>query len=142
RNPAPDTKASARRQRTSAFGAGGARLAVVTGRRPVLRRWAPRNAMDRFHRLAFEGAFDRAFEGAFDGTIVPRVRLWLVGLQLVPFWIGRIWMVCAHGNLIPEIVGEFAPQRMLNLTRSWKSAETRLQSAGRQDDSARNGLCV
>jgi hypothetical protein len=109
-------------------------LAVVTGRRPVLRRWAPRNAMDRFHRrshslgirfgpakiagealkklfhlLAFEGAFDRAFEGAFDGTIVPRVRLWLVGLQLVPFWIGRIWMVCAHGNLIADIVGEFAP---------------------------------
>jgi hypothetical protein len=50
-----------------------------------------------------------AFEGAFDGTIVPRVRLWLVGLQFVPLWIGRIWMVCAHGNLIADIVGEFGP---------------------------------
>jgi hypothetical protein len=58
-----------------------------------------------FDPLAFEGAFD----GAFDGTLVPRVRLRLVGLQFVPFWIGRIWMVCAHGNLILDIVGEFAP---------------------------------
>jgi hypothetical protein len=49
-----------------------------------------------------------AFEGAFDGTIVPRARLWLVGLQFVPLWIGRI-LVCAHGNLIADIVGEFAP---------------------------------
>jgi hypothetical protein len=41
---------------------------------------------------------------AFDGRIV----LSLSAGHSLGFWIGRIRMVCAHGNLIADIVGEFA----------------------------------
>jgi hypothetical protein len=93
-----------------------------TGRRQVLRRGrAPRHALDCFHRRShglgirfgptkiagepLKKLFDLVgFEGAFDGLMVPLVLLWIVVL-----WIGMIWMVCAHGNLIADIVGEFAP---------------------------------
>ncbi len=96
-----------------------------TGRRQVLRRCAPRYALDRFdgrsHSLGIRFGpakipgeplkklfdlvgFEGAFDVAFDGLMVPLVLLWIVVL-----WIGMIWMVCAHGNLIADIVGEFAP---------------------------------
>jgi hypothetical protein len=38
-------------------------------------------------------------------------------------------MVCGHGNLIADIVGEFTPWRMLNLTRPSESVERPLQRA-------------
>jgi len=92
RDSAPDTKASARRQRTSAFGAGVAGLVGVPSRRQILRRCAPRNALDRFDRgryslgIGFGPAkiageplkklFDlMAFDGAFEGLIIPLVLL-------------------------------------------------------------------
>jgi Na+-translocating ferredoxin:NAD+ oxidoreductase RnfE subunit len=71
--------------------------------------------MDRFHRRSHglgirlrpakvagepvKKLFDLfAFDGAFDGLVLPLVLL----------WIGRIRIVCGHGNLIADIVGEFA----------------------------------
>jgi hypothetical protein len=131
RDSAPDTKASARRQRTSAFGAGVARLVRGTGRRQVLRRRAPRHALDRFYRRSHSlgigfGPAKIAGESlkklfdlmAFEGLIIPLVLLYFVPLWIVLFWIGRTWMVCAHGNLMADIVREFAPWRMLNLALS------------------------
>jgi hypothetical protein len=38
-----------------------------------------------------------ALDGALDEFVLPLVR----------FWIGRIGMMCGHGNLIADIVGEF-----------------------------------
>jgi hypothetical protein len=87
----------------------------------VRNRAAARHALDGFHgcrdrfrirlrpvkaaRETLKKLFDlRAFDG-------------LVGLSFsaghslgpsVELWIGRIGMVCAHGNLIADIVGEFA----------------------------------
>jgi hypothetical protein len=37
---------------------------------------------------------------AFDGLVLLRIG---------NPWIGRTWIVCGHGNLIADIVGEFAP---------------------------------
>jgi hypothetical protein len=107
------------------------------GRRQVLRRRrASRHALDCFHRRRhrlgirfgptkisrkpLEKLVDLfALDPAFDKRVVPFVRL----------WIGRIWMVCGHGNLIADIVGEFTPWRMLNLTRPSESVERPLQRA-------------
>jgi hypothetical protein len=88
RDSAPDTKASACRQRTSALGAGVAGLVGVAGCCQILRRCVPRNAMDRFDRrshslgIGFGPAkiageslkklFDlMAFDGTFEGPIIP-----------------------------------------------------------------------
>jgi hypothetical protein len=117
-------------------------LVHVPGRRQILRRCAPRNALDRFDRRSYslgigfgpakiageplKKLFDlMAFDGAFEGVIIPLVLLWFVPLWIVRLWIGRIWMVCAHGNLMADIVGEFAPWRTLNLNSASESVERR-----------------
>src|SRR5450631_1650583 len=113
---APDTKASARWQCTTAGRAGVARFVLLTVRRQILRSGAAaRHALDRFHggshglgirlrpaKVAGEPLkkfFDLAvFDGSFDGLV-------LIGIRL---GIGRIRIVCSHGNLNADIVGEFA----------------------------------
>jgi hypothetical protein len=51
------------------------------------------------------------------------------GLAL--FWIGGIRIVCGHGNLVVDIVGEFVRYWIRNLTSASESVGTPLQSAGR-----------
>jgi hypothetical protein len=113
---APDTKASARRQCTSAGCAGVARFVRFTGRRQILRGRAARHAMNRFYgrshglgirlrpaKVAGEPLKKLIDLLAFDGDSDVLVLVWIGKL-----WIGRIRMVCGHGNLIADIVGEFA----------------------------------
>ena len=108
---APSTKASARQQHASAGCAGGTGFVRVTVRRQVLRGRAARHAVDRFYgrshglgiglrpaKVAGE-PLKKLFDLlAFDGLVLPLVLL----------SIGRIRIVFGHGNLIADIVGEFA----------------------------------
>jgi len=107
RGSAPGTKASARRERTSADGAGAARFVRVTVCRQILcRRAATGHALDRFH-----GGSDRLRIRLRPAKVArePLKKLFdlLAFGGLVLFSIVRIRLVCGHGNLIVDIVGEF-----------------------------------
>lgn len=109
---APDTKACARRQRASAFGADDTvgRLLRLASRRQALRRLAPRHAMDRFHGRSHGLGIRLGPAKAAGQPLKKLVDLLAFGellLLLVRFWIGGIRMVCGHSNLIVDIVGEF-----------------------------------
>ena len=107
---APDTEASVRRQGASASRAGVAHFVRVTGRRQVLRSRASRHALDGFHRRGHGlGIRLRPAEGAGEPLKQIFEFLALNGLVLlwIGLWIGTIRIVCGHGNLIADIVGEF-----------------------------------
>jgi hypothetical protein len=101
---APHTKASAHRQRTSTSWAGIARFICVT-RRLILRS-RTRHAMDRFHGRGHGFGIRLRPAKAAREPLKEIVDLIAFGGP-VPFYIRRIRIVCAHGNLIADIVGEF-----------------------------------
>lgn len=109
RETARPTKASARGQRTSTCGARAVACVQITGR--LLRRTsASRHAMDRFHGSSHGFSIGL---GPVKAAWQPLEKLFdLLALDefVLAFfrsWIGRIGMVCGHGSLIADIVGEF-----------------------------------
>ena len=117
RHSAAGAKASARRERTSAGSAGVARVICitsiritfvrVTGCRQVLSGGrAARHAMDRFHGRS-DSFGVRLRPAKVAGEPLKKFFDLLAFDGLVFFGIGRIRLVCGHGNLIADIVGEF-----------------------------------
>ncbi len=104
---APSTEASARRQQASAGCAGGTGFVCVTVRRQVLRGRAARHAMDRFHGRS-HGLGIRLRPVKVSGEPLKKLFDLLAFDGLILFGIARIRLVLGHGNLIADIVGEFA----------------------------------
>jgi hypothetical protein len=100
---APHTKTSAHRQRTSASRAGNARFVCLI---LLILRSRTRHAMDRFYSRGHGfGIRLRPAKAAWK-PLKELVNLIAFG-GLVLLWIRRIRIVCGHGNLIADIVGEF-----------------------------------
>jgi hypothetical protein len=114
---APATEASLRRQQTSARWAGALRFTV---RRQMLRGGtAAGQALDGFHsrshglgiRLRPAEVAREALKKIFNLMACDRLVVGLVDRLSLPFILlrsGSIWILFGHGNLIADIVGEFA----------------------------------
>jgi hypothetical protein len=106
-NAARGTKASARRQRKPASRADAARRFRLTIRSHVVRGRVSRHAMNRFLRRC-HGLRIRLRPAKVARQPLKKLVNLLAFDELILFWIGRIRLVFGHGNLIADIVGEFA----------------------------------